>query len=60
LALSIKRVLLSGGFEANTQNLLQRGTLLYCVVSPECGFLPVFQKPLRSGSRKPLNLYDRK
>src|ERR1019366_5964360 len=32
LVLSIKRVLLSGGFEANTQNLLQRGALLYCVV----------------------------
>src|ERR1039458_8941130 len=40
LVLSIKRVLLSGGFEANTQNLLQRGALLYCVLLSEYGFLP--------------------
>src|ERR1700689_4290458 len=32
------RVLLSEGVDANDQNLLQRGALLYCVVFSECGF----------------------
>src|SRR6202790_3565477 len=31
------RVLLSVGVDANDQNLLQRGALLYCVVLSECG-----------------------
>jgi hypothetical protein len=30
------------------------------VRSFECGFCPMFQNPLRAGSRKPLNLYGRK
>jgi hypothetical protein len=34
------RVLLSVGVDANDQNLLQRGALLYCVGFSECGFLP--------------------
>src|ERR1700693_3321836 len=33
------RVLLSVGVDANDQNLLQRGALLYCVLS-ECGLRP--------------------
>jgi hypothetical protein len=37
-------VLLSGGFEANTQNLLQRGALLYCVGLPECGLLRLVEQ----------------
>src|ERR1700686_1527118 len=35
------RVLLSVGVDANDQNLLQRGALLYCVVLSECGFMPL-------------------
>jgi hypothetical protein len=31
------RVLLSVGVDANDQNLLQRGALLYCVTFPEYG-----------------------
>jgi len=33
------RVLLSVGVDANDQNLLQRGALLYCVGLSECGRL---------------------
>src|ERR1700694_1959562 len=35
------RVLLSVGVDANDQNLLQRGALLYCVTLSVCGFLPL-------------------
>src|SRR5216684_5799236 len=34
------RVLLSVGVDANDQNLLQRGALLYCVLLSGLGFLP--------------------
>src|SRR5260370_29660127 len=52
------RVLLSVGVDANDQNLLQRGALLYCVRLSECG--PLFQKPLRARSRNRLNLHEGK
>jgi hypothetical protein len=45
-----KRVLLSGGFEANTQNLLQRGALLYCVVFSETGLLDLRYNTLTAGT----------
>src|SRR5467141_2546513 len=46
------RVLLSVGVDANDQNLLQRGSLLYCVVFSETGFPMRIETPSFTSSNR--------
>jgi len=48
----------SGGVEANTPNLLQKGRPFILRRIIGMWLLPVFRKPLRVGSRKRLKLHE--